>query len=257
MIEPDFIVRDGPFMKSLLRFWAYGEKSIREVIRAQARLLAVELARRTQPFGDGPDAQEQGRKATRRDIRRVFKGPDDMRARFQGSLPGTLGASILRYIESGSITRLREVLASLSRPINVTSTLDPNFHQKQRNSRGRIPKGRRMIYVADQSAIDEYIVAEEKLVGKAKGGWAAAARALGGARGIPSWVSRQKSAGGITNRLDSKTAPAVVLRNSVSYASVAISTPEIANAFTVQRNKMQAALNKSLAYEAKRSGLAA
>ena len=57
MIVPEFNVDRVSWNTALRKFWAYSNKSVEDITRAQARLLAVELARQTQPFGDDSAAQ--------------------------------------------------------------------------------------------------------------------------------------------------------------------------------------------------------
>lgn len=74
----------------------------------------------------------------------------------------------------------------------------------------------RRLLVAGYSRVEAYANKTARMSGFAKGGFATAARQLGGVRGIPGWATRQKAPGTGTVTGDGKTLT-VTMTNSVNY----------------------------------------
>ena len=249
MIEVTYSVDMFRFNDALKKFWAYSTKSIGEITRAQARLFAVELANRTQPFGLDESAQNTGKMAVRRDVLSVFING----AAIQSDERHGLKKWLTDAIAAGKIDDARTAMRRLTgRTPEVSQDVVPSFHQSQRNGRGRIGSKPRQMLVLNGDSLQGYLASREKLVGFAKSGWAQAARDLGGTRGIPAWVTRNRGPGGAEDHTDSGSNPNVVLRNDVSYVSDVLPEAEIERAAQVQAAKMEKSIEKALEYEATR-----
>ena len=256
MIVPEFNVDRVSWNTALRKFWAYSNKSVEEITRAQARLLAVELARQTQPFGDDTSAQQRGQRRVEGDISKVFISQDKLNAwglanyRRAG---GRLFDWFTRALEKGNLVDAKTALdRMLGKTLPVVAEVDPQFHQSQRNSRGRIGRKPKREVVAKSESVARYIESKKKLVGYGKSGWAQAARDLGGTRGIPGWVSKNRGPG---YGQDNTRGPDknVVLANDVPYASDIITDAQLNAAFRIQGEKMEKAVDHALAYEASRT----
>ncbi|NDD54502.1 hypothetical protein EBZ39_11615 [bacterium] len=68
-----FTVDDRDFRFALRRLADATKRDIGDVVRQQARLIAVNLAYQTQPFGDA-SGKARGQSRVRRDISHVYRG---------------------------------------------------------------------------------------------------------------------------------------------------------------------------------------
>ena len=99
---------------------------------------------------------------------------------------------------------------------------------------------------------DKYVRTASKKVGFGKSGWATVARTLGGTRGIPGWVSRNKGPGAVQDMTGDRDNPRIVMSNSVRYINLILRQSEINKALMFQQERMQKAIQIKLR-EAKRA----
>jgi hypothetical protein len=254
--EIDVKVEDQKFGRAMLLFGAYKYKKLPDVIRAQARLMAVNLAHNTQPYGKDEVARFKGQNAVRRDLNKVFIPAERVREiAVIGARYNAVSRLLLYAVDVNNPKRIQDAWHKLTgKIVPVERAPSKAWHKSQRNSRGRVRgKGRPMIVMAS-SALRTYTRAKEKLVGFAKSGWAACARALDGTRGIPGWVTRNKGPGKVKDMTGDKEYPRIRLTNEVNYADKAITESQIGEALRMQREKMEKSLQISLDAEAKAAG---
>lgn len=249
-------VDDSGLSKLLNRFAAYKSKTVPEIVRAQGRLVAVNLAHNTQPYGNDDAARFKGTNAVRIDIGRVFIGPYRIFEIAKSGTNNRVSQWLANAMADGDVEGVRTAWQTLTnRPIIVSKNVVPSWHQSQRNKRGRVRKGAAPMIVIIQRSIDTYTRSKEKLVGFGKSGWAAAARALGGTRGIPGWVSRNKGPGGVTDMTRGNTpTPYVVLHNQVRYVDLILPESERRAAVQIQAEKMVRAIEHGIEAEKKAVG---
>ncbi len=223
------------------------KNSVPGFLRQEARLVAVECARRAQPFGDGATARAVGEAATTSDIYRIY---------------ATAGKVYAAFANKGAATKfLKAMLAGNYQKANwIMVTHCPRFSNKQikpfdggaahrqfRNNRGRIPKSQEPAFVVQPdsssswstatTALKAYIQQEVSRVGFGKGGWATCAKALGGTRGIPGWVSRQNSPGQVIENYKAELS-SVTMTNQVPYASEILTEFEKQNAIDIAKDRL-------------------
>ncbi len=212
------------------------KNSLPGYLRQEARLTAVALAFQTQPFGD--NSQGAGIAATATDIRRVYATPGQVFEDISnaGAAAGFWKASVARQWD-----RARKILSKSGNAFKLTpiQLFDGGAaHRQLRNNQGRIPKSQKpVMIVQDATRLKTYVDSETKKVGFGKGGWAACARALGGTRGIPGWVSRQKSPGTVAERYNTAIS-SVVMTNEVPYASEIINQSGKADAIRIAGERL-------------------
>ena len=243
--EINVVVDDHEVSSLLNRFAAYKNKTVPEIVRAQGRLVAVNLAHNTQPYGDDDAAKFKGQNAVRRDIGRVFIGPERVIEIAKiGAATNPISRWILEAVKKGDEEGVRTAWQRLSgKPITVSKNVVPSWHQSQRNRRGRVPRSAEAMIILRETSLRAYTTTKAKLVGFGKSGWAAAARALGGTRGIPGWVTRNDGPGGVTDNTKGKTnTPYVVLTNNVRYISDILPQKEVDKAVLLQAEKMARAM---------------
>lgn len=220
--------------------------SLPAVLHQAARLCAVSAAFQAQPFGIDDKAQALGVVATTRDIYRVYATPgksyddiqdDGAKAGFWKAVKASawdMAAKILN--REGS--RLKGVL--------IDNFDGGGAHRQLRNNQGRIPASQKPVMVVkDAQKLKSYVLSETKKVGFGKGGWAACARALGGTRGIPGWISRQDAPGTVIENYGGN-AMSVTMTNQVPYASEILSPSQKQEAVRIALDRLRASIQIAL-----------
>ncbi|HKP92326.1 MAG TPA: hypothetical protein VJS88_00390 [Chthoniobacterales bacterium] len=199
--------------KSTVRMTFGGE------MKRAARIVAVQLAHATQPFGFDEGAKTKGEVATASDIRRCYATPGQVYAAFPDV---RFAKAFYARLKKGDIAHAQRLVDAHCPTFKGTPIghFDLFLHQGRRNKRGRIPQKQKPLQiVVNPKALFDYIKAEVKLVGWGKAGWAACARILESTRGIPRWVTRQKAPGTFVDGTRSTDTPFIILINQVSYAA--------------------------------------
>lgn len=201
------------------------EKSIPDCVALNARLLCVELARRTQPFGTKPDA---GVKRVELDIGKILKTDtklDEMVAEVSTEKIRNRLQTLVKQKRYDVIKIILERIGFLKKWGELEVTIDfKTIHQEHRKPRdGRTRNRGDKLYIAGGN-LPAYIEDVTKRVGIAKSGWARCAEALppviGGSmtRGIPEWVASQTKGGGqVKNNLADTENPRVLMTNTVPW----------------------------------------
>jgi hypothetical protein len=248
-------------LKNILEEYAeLREQSIPDAVVASARLLCVELARRTQPFGVDDKAKKVGEKSITRDLR-GRGGSGTVRAGIFGVANFEKDEGFAWYAKGPNvrlfITKDGKVYGtdkSFFRP-NASEGELRTFHKskfvngKMSSAGGRDRTIGRWRFTekmfVDQSTLDNYVDSQILKVGWAKSAWAACARELrkvasgSATRGIPAWVTRHDSPNSdvIDNSRDLNN-PRVTLTNATKYASQVLPQSEVQNAKNIVIGKM-------------------
>ena len=244
------------------------EVTIPDAVSLNARLLCVELARRTQPFGDNNKARETGEKAITGDLigrkRRVgifgaigaamseeggyswYKTGDNVRL-FVGKDGFAYGTEKMMFRPDASTSEMRAFHKK-----NFVNGKMSSAGSKTRNI-GRWKFLDKMF--VSKETLDEYIQKAIKKVGIAKAGWANCALQLKKVnkgkltQGIPPWVMRHTGdfKNGNTQDLTSDIKnPRVVMTNTTPWADNVIPASEQLNALSVVGTKMRNQMNQIL-----------
>ena len=253
-MSQEVTVDDGQLSDAINSFAAYVNKTVPEIVRAQARLVAVNLATQTQPFGDDDAAQFKGVNAVRIDLGRVFIGRGRVIEIASKNQSNGVAQWLKRAAEDGNELAVGDAWKALTgRSIEVGTNVNPAWHQGQRNAKGRVKRGAKPMIVLSESSLNSYTKRKEKLVGFGKSGWSACARALGGTRGIPGWVSRKKGPGTVDDQTRGQTDfPHVAMTNDVRYIDQILSPTQRRAAVRIQVEKMNRAIEHGLTAEAKK-----
>jgi len=246
------------------------EQTIPDAVVANARLLCVELARRTQPFGADDSAKKKGEKAITRDLRGRSSGSGVARAGIftgdtataeQGFAFYATGQNVRLFISKsgfayGTDKTFYKPDASKSELRNIHKSKFTNGKMSSAGGRTRDVGRWKFIekYIVNANTLDSYVDDQIKKVGWAKAAWAACARELrqvtgSATRGIPRWVTRHDSIYGdvVDNSYNLKN-PSVKLTNLTPYASQVISEGEKESAKTVVITKMIQQMKRILKY---------
>lgn len=217
------------------------ERSVKGLVRREARLAAVSLAVSTQPFGDGTAARAAGGGATAGDIRRCYATPGQVYAAFADVRQAKAFYWNLMSGKFSAASTIVDQHCPIFRGVSI-SYFDPRIHHGLRNSRGRIPKNQRpQQIVINPKALDDYVKAEVKRVGFGKAGWASCARGLDGTRGIPGWVTRHRAPATVHERHVPGYSE-ITLTNQVPYAREILDAAGKSQAIDIANDRLFAAL---------------
>lgn len=197
-----------PVEDMLSKFAQLSGGGISDLVRANARLAAVELANRTQPWTDkkdnkGADVLEKVSKTVTTDVKKVIKTKDDFETYLHGRIQDERIKKRLlevaradRYDLLGKIMFNCGMITSEDGIKKLTGDSEHSeTHKKYRSNTGRTSSPTDAKYISQ--GLLTYIQNVLKRIGYAKSGWAECARAIGGikgdgARGIPAFAKRQR-----------------------------------------------------------------
>jgi hypothetical protein len=256
------------FSDSLYRLADETNRDFGDVVRQNARLVAVNFAFQTQPFGDGDKARQQGIEAVRRDISNVYRTPEIIFTQIQKQMKNGKGGpaqadraarAFYGAVMKGNSAIAQQILRSLN--IFDSGAAIGKFdkgaaHQQRRNRRGRVGSRRASLIVTNPKQLAAYVRKIENRVGFGKSGWAAAARDLGSTRGIPGWVTRKRGPGGARDQTRSTNNPHVVIHNDVTYIDQILTASQMAEALRIQREKMVKMIEIVIEKNARKHGFA-
>ena len=239
------------------------EVTIPEAVRINARLLAVEFSRRTQPFGFDDKSHKQGQGAIARDIlggkKRygLFAPITDFMA--QNAEENSTGTIRLFANKKGEVygSDAAHFLTGAT-PSTIRGIHKDAFKNGRMSSAGTSDRriGRWVFinkYFVPKSPLDDFVASQQAKVGLAKSGWAQCAKSIKNTRGIPSWVTKQlsdRALGNVEDRTANK-APTMVLTNTCRYASDVLPTAQQLEGQNIVAGKMKKQMTKILKYRQK------
>jgi hypothetical protein len=246
---PKFKFESHKLTEILAEYAQIREVEIPRAVLINARLLAKELARRTQPFGTRPDA---GLQRVKNDIGKVIKTDDHLDDMINRVTTDSLRTQLKKLLLARNYEAIREIferigfLRKYSGMQIVSDFREP--HKKNRNTRtGRTFKKADELYISSGN-LDSYISEIQKRVGISKAGWAVAAEAL------PSTVANKRSAydfpkfvkdnisqasGSAIDNTSNLSNPTVTLTNSVPWVDRVCTTTDQTQAQSVVIARMK------------------
>ena len=277
---------DTSDLRERMRVWGkLVAKETSEGLRQHARVACVELSNTTQPFGRGKGDKRPGENAVESDISKVFytattnggfvNAVTDAASKsfnFRKKNSPNFDASgatekfrarLNGYASSGNFTALRKVAKDFLW-IGVVESIDPQLHQQARTARRkRVTKraGTMSLFLGPKSELRGYVEKQQKKVGTAKAGWAVCAekiplqRASSATRGIPQWVTRNKSRAAASNIVDQSADPdnpRVTMTNAIPWTSECLTASQTQAALNIARNKFVKYMNTQIKYELKK-----
>jgi len=258
-----------------------------EILRAQGRLLARDLAFQTQPFGRSASARYLGENAVSKEIRRVYKSAGElgMSTRLAYSIknsPGTFsslgsagnptqtpeqaGRAFVWLVSRGKYGEARDLLRRVGvaeeeiTGIPIGKMDGGQEHQNARHGpRKKVSRNQWPRRIVADKQIKTYISKIQKNVGIVKAGWAAGAKILKGTRDIPQWVTRNigRALGGtVIDQSNHPSRPTITLINNVPWIDKNLTEAQKNRAVKVQYQKMLEAIDKAMRTEARSAKLA-
>jgi hypothetical protein len=231
-------------------------KQVAMTLRRGARLLAVNVARSTPPYGLDTAAKKLGEQAVQNDVLKVMKplyptifayptnatsfveeisklrNPRLIKAMVQAKSSDALQAV---FNNAGQFSRLK---------VNAKADDAHDIYHGARNAYGRVRKGwkgRNIIF--DPGSLNSFIRAKQSLVGMSKAAWAALAVKVGAdvknpLAGIPAWVKRHIDA--VPCAIDDNSdqaLPTIKLTSKIPWADKALRTADYNEAVRLSREK--------------------
>jgi len=275
---------DLRYKQKVAHFYRKHRKSSSEIMKAQARLLARDLAFQTQPYGKDQDVRKSAEQKVETEIRRVYKTAGEMglganlsysiknaygrsSGLSQGNSsqnPEQAGRAFVSLVNSGKLKKAEELLKRVGVSVSEISKIPigamdaGQAHQSARyGPYKRVPRNQLPLRVVPSGKIKTYVNKIRKNVGIAKAGWAAGANILGGMRGIPQWVTRnigRAQGGSVVDQSEQRYFPKITLINNVPWVSQILKKSDIERAVYSQHRKMLNALDKAIRAEAKAEG---
>ena len=253
-------------MNEILKSYAQARKEdIPTIVRSNARLMCVELARRTQPFGNSARVEETGVGRTKNDIGKVIKTEQDVSEMFEFVSHPKIKSRLQALAQANRWDVVEIVMRNIGflnkwGDMQFVTDLGP-IHQRNRNARtGRTPSRADRLYIANSATLETYADEVAARVGLSKGGWADAARELRvkrPTRGIPTWVAKHKKGNGsASDNTGNLAEPTVSLTNSTPWVDRICPATEQIKAGQVVIAKAKKQIAKILDYEARKSGAA-
>lgn len=255
-MKPTITVETKRFEAALRRLAQETGKSFVEVVNQNARLIAVNLAYQTQPFGLGLDAKKAGEGAVFRDIGKVFKPANKIYAELRAQ-SAKMAKGFYAAVKNGDFAQAEDILRRsgiLDRNAEI-GELQPELHRKSRNRRGRVSRHRAALITPDAKSIRDYQKQVAQKVGFAKGGWIAAGQQLGKLSRVPAWLKKNAGQQGKATRRGGERNPSVELHNLVRYVSQVLTPAQMAEALRIQREKMEKHINYVVSKAARRQGI--
>ena len=205
--------------KSIQKLADAAGSTVKDVLPAQMRLFAADLALNTRPLGKSASVQKDHQVRIFWRIANTYTSIKTM-SRVVSKADKKAGARFNRYIREKNYSKAETILNSVTKGSEIY-TIGPFDGGKLHNSQRNLRKPIRKLVCLDFKAAIVYAKSVIKKSGYAKSGFATAARQLGGVRGIPGFVTRQNAPGsgsvtGDGNRLT------VTMTNEVRYISNAL-----------------------------------
>jgi hypothetical protein len=260
---PKFKFEDTKFKKILEEYSQIREVTIPDSVIFNARVLCVELSRRTQPFGNEP-AKKVGEKAIVKDL----LGRNMQRAGIFSIIGEAISNSYKEY-STGNIRLFVRKDGSVYGTDKFHFMPDASesdmrsFHKrffvggKMSSAGSRTRDIGRWKFIekmfVNRDAMDSYLEARFRTVGWAKAGWAACAKELrkvfsgSAVKGIPEFVRKLDSYNSdVVDKTSNIKEPSVILTNTTPYIDRVLPVTEQLNALSVVKAKMIKQLERIL-----------
>jgi hypothetical protein len=264
-MKPKIHIDNSKLLKRMQRYEQITGKQVAMTMRRGARLLAVNMAISTQPYGKGLEAKKQGEAAIGKDLLRIFyvMHPENIQKYLdfygkkntfkfghKGGAPiGDVTHQVLSSMEikgwhqshrlSGS-GRTRNI--KLKDGMDVRTTTGIRFRDLAGLDLG----------IVSQPQFDNYVKFVQLRVGMTKAAWAAAALQVNAdvkdaLSGIPAWVKRHvsKVPSAVIDKAESLS-PTITLTNKLPWADKALRDPDKNEAIRISRQKFYLSMGREI-----------
>lgn len=194
MAAVSFTVDTSRFESAINRYSAFliNRKGMEDVAREQMKF-AVRAIIDLTPFS----TLAQGRQVVHDDLKRAVKPYGGEKGDFAGVKSDKLRQRLIQASRRGQYDAIQDIFAKLNAHGGFYSrftmeNFSPSLHHKMQNSRGRVVQDG-FVVTPQVREWRQYLASLQGQIGRARGGWAASADALG--LSLPGWVRRHSSGG--------------------------------------------------------------
>jgi hypothetical protein len=273
MATPKVQIDNSKLMARMKRYEEVTGKEVAASLRRGARLLAVNMAISTQPYGKGLDARKKGEAAIGKDLLRIFyvMHPANIQKfiDFWGSKKNTFKFGHKGAAPIGDVTH--QVLSSMEMKgwhkshrlpgsgrtrkiklkdgLNVLTTTGIRFRDLPGLDVG----------IVSQPQFDNYVKYIQLRVGMTKAAWGAAALQVNAdvkdaLSGLPAWVKRHigKVPSAVVDKADS-IAPTITLTNKIPWADNSLREPDKQEAIRISREKFYKSMGTEIRFALKKA----
>lgn len=216
------------------------QKEIKETLTKQARLLCVDFALNTRPLEKGSGGKKKGEANIEAKILSIYVPIGAAWSLLEAHKAG-YGGAFISMVKKGKNSEAAAFLSKYSRKKFEVGPFDGGKLHRDQMFQGRTKN--RMVVTDFDKTVPKYVKLVQKRVGYAKGGFAAAARDLGGTRGIPGFASRHSSPGKGSVTGDGKSLT-VNIENGVKYARMALEPAKESQALDYRKRQIEAVLKR-------------
>jgi len=246
-------------------FQKFTKQTIPILVRRHARLLAVHLANRTQPFSVGANsknAKKLGQNAVANDLSKVFRTKMTLQAVIDKTQDEKLRERLQKLLIKGDSRKVGEVLKSVGMIKDYEIIAKSGIaakHKQQRSPRtGRTWSPRNSMNITT-SGLQTYANEIMRRVGFSKSAWAECAERIGGVkgdptRGIPAFAkSKDNIAKGVIIDGTKSSNPFITMTSNIPWASRILPKIQIQGAQDIVRLKMMWQANIMIGQAAKKN----
>lgn len=274
MASPKVQIDNVQLLKKMKLLEEVTGKEIGNTIRRGARLLAVNLAYSTPPYGKDIAARKLGEKAVQNDILRVFTPATPIKLKHPSLAVSfreqvtkyvtknpKLQKAILSAIKASDQSKLSAILSSAGGFSKlVVGGVDTSLYKSTRNSYGRVRKGwQGRNIVMNAAELKNYITAKQDLVGLTKAAWASAAEKVNAdvndaLSGLPAWVKRHVTnvPSAVMDESDSM-APHITLTAKLPWQDKALRPTDHKEAIRISREKFVTSMDREIRFALKKA----
>jgi len=251
-MTPTITVDTKPFLHDMRVYAAATGKTLKWVIKDEARLFVKALIKMTPPF-EISNPVDGSYAAQLRLMKEVIKRQAGSRflAIKKFKIEDKKVRKQVRFLtEMGFIGAVQKIFEKHNlRVQDIRSDLGERRYNSQRNRWGRIlGKDVPPILITSQQPINEMVKLKWSHIGKAKGGWVKAANALG-LNGVPNWITTHNAYGHFKVASETETGVVYEVGNFVPFIQKAGSKLKIvAGAIKFRERRFKDRLEKALKY---------
>src|ERR1700680_2709317 len=244
-------------------------RTLPEVLESAGTVVAILLAKSTQPVGTGAAAQNMGERAVSRDIKKVYVTVGDVFASLPDSGEGD-ARQFWKLIQAGRYDAASAILSKADSRygrIPIGKFDGGSLHKSARNATtGRVSQTTPSLIVSDSESLVDYGKSKVNLVGYGKSAWAAIAREVGGTRGLrgpklPSgerditanWITRKGGSHRIARDYANQARPVLTLTSTVRYGDHILSASARSQSIRIAHERIIKQCKMAARYEAQQA----
>lgn len=249
---------------SMGRLAAVSQRTLKEVTRQQATLTVSHprsgIIANTPPSNAGhrgKAAQKAGEINVDRDIKKVYRAPNDLWLMIRDKAGRAVADNFWAYVKLKRWQQASAISEQVT-GFRLLLSLTGREHAARRNPRtGRVSGKYRSAFVAESRVLDAYIERKQSHVGLLASGWFHALQDAGlSTSGVPSWVARHSKPNGFARPVETPDSYQLTLGNSSTFGADADHHRRLKAALSYRLSSMSKDIRRTIERAAKASALA-